>query len=111
HRKAQQALEQIVAQAAQHAFADPALADVQVIFEPAVDQDEDEKNAAQQHQVRDLSELEPEEFLGKIFAADRVVDDHLGQFEGVIQKRERQQRDDDQVNLLEIGRASCRERL
>jgi hypothetical protein len=100
HRKAQQALKQIVAQPAQHALADPALADVQVIFEPAVDQDEDEKDAAQQDEIGNLSELDPDDFLREFFAADRLVDDHLRQFERVVQKWERQQCDDDQVNLL-----------
>ena len=100
HRKAQQALEQIVAQAAQHALADPALADVQVVFERAIDQDEDEKDAAQQHEIGDLAELDPKDLLREFLAADRLVDDHLGQFERVVQKRERQQRDDDQINLF-----------
>src|SRR5437763_2632372 len=100
HRKAKQALKQIVAQAAQHALADPAFADVQVIFEPAVDQHEDEKDAAQQHEIGDPMEFDAEDLPREVLAADRLVDDHLRQFERVVQKRERQQRDNDEVNLF-----------
>ena len=88
HRKAQQALEQIVAQAAQHALADPALADVQVIFEPAVDHHEDQKPPAEHGEIGDLAEFEAEKFAREMFAPDRLVDDHLRQLERVIEKRE-----------------------
>ena len=100
HRKPQQALEKIVAQAAQHALPDPALAHVEVILEPAVDQDKDEKDQAQQHEVGEAVELDAEDRPREVLAGNRLVDNDLWQFERVVQKRKRQQRDDDEVDLF-----------
>src|SRR5437868_4675018 len=100
HRKPQQALVKTETRAAQHALADPARAHVEVILEPAVDQNEDEKDQAQQHEAGDAVELDAEDRPGKVLAGNRLVDDDLWQFERIIQKWERQQRDDDEVDLF-----------
>ena len=100
HRKAQHALKEFVAQPAQHAFADPALPDVQVIFEGSVDQHQGKKDGAQHDQVLDLVELEAEERERERLAADRLVDDLLRQVERVIEERKRQQGDDDEIDLF-----------
>jgi hypothetical protein len=76
------------------------LAHVQVILEPAIDQDEDEKDEAQQHEIGDAAELDPEDRPWEVLPGDRLVDDDLWQFERIVQKRERQQRYDDEIDLL-----------
>src|SRR2546430_3281931 len=48
----------------------------------------------------DLAEFEAEEFARKMLAGDRLVDDHLGQLERIIEERKGQQGDDDEVDLL-----------
>ena len=55
-RETQHAREQLVAQPAQHALADDPLIDVDDVLEAAVDQHEDQEQAAQQEQILDLAE-------------------------------------------------------
>ena len=99
-RKAQHALVELVAQAAQHALAELPLFDVDVQLEPAVDQDQRQKNRAQHQQIGDLIELQPEIRLREMLAGDRAVDDLLGQIERLVKKREREQGHDDDIDLL-----------
>ena len=99
-REAQQALEQLVAQAAQHAFAQLPLFDVDMQLEPAVDQDQRQKNPAKHQQIRDLLELEPQKMLREMLAGYRPIDDDLGQIKRIVKKREREQGHDDDIDLL-----------
>jgi hypothetical protein len=71
-----------------------------MIFEPAVDHHEGEKHPAELGEIGDLAEFEAEKFAREMFAPDRLVDDHLRQLERVIEKREGQESDDDEIDLL-----------
>ena len=104
-REAQHAAVEHVAQPSQHALAEPALGDVDVVFERAVDQHDHQEAQAHQDQVRDLFELDAEEFLRKIrnLAADRIVDDALHQVGLQVDEREGGACDRQQKELLRLA--------
>src|SRR5262249_3193785 len=100
-REAQQPLIQRIAEAAQHPLAEPALVGVDEIFEAAVDQDQRDEHAAQDQQVGNTVEFQPQQVLWKrrIFL-DRLIDDRLRQIERVVKEWERNQAQQQQENLL-----------
>ena len=57
--KAQDTMEQVVAQPTQHALADHTAIDVQEVLEPAVDEHQRQKDCAQREQVFQLFQLKP----------------------------------------------------
>ena len=99
-RKPQHALVELVAQPAQHALPDLPLFDVDVELEPAVYQKQRKKHAAKREQIGNLIEFHAEKSLRKFLAGNSMVDDHLRQIKGVIEKRERNQSDNDEINLV-----------
>ena len=74
-RKAQRLAEQLVAQAAQHPLAELPLVDVDEILESAVRSHQQQKYAAENHQVLNLIKLDTVNGLRKIRRGDRLVDD------------------------------------
>ncbi len=82
--------------------ADHAGVDVDDVFEGAVDQDEDEENAAERHEITELIEIEAEN-RAAIGLAQGVVDDLLGQVERGVEERERQHRHREDDELLTPG--------
>src|SRR5205807_3448927 len=85
--KPQQPQVKRIAEAPQHPLAELPLERVDEVFEPAVDQNQREEYPAQKHQIRNLIEFEPEDFLRKMLAADGVVDDFFGQLQRIIEER------------------------
>src|SRR5262249_30676111 len=102
-RKAQYPVDQLEADAPQHALAEPALIGVDVELEEAVEDDQPEEDQAQRHQHLQAVELKPLEYLHMAYeweiigdmheglrgafaleslALDRAVDDLLRQIEG-----------------------------
>ena len=85
----QDAVDQLEAQAAQHAFRDHAPVDVDVKFEAAVDENHDEEYAAQRHQEGSLLEFDAKITLRETaLSSYRLVDDDFRNLEGEIEKRE-----------------------
>src|SRR5512144_1617745 len=84
--KTQCVAEQLVAQAPQHPLAEPPFVDVDVVFESAVGADQQQKYAAQNHQVLNLIELDIVNDLRKVRSGDGLVDNDLRQFEGCIEE-------------------------
>ena len=97
-RKAHDARIELVAKPPQHALADHALVDVDDVFEGAIDQDENEKDAAKREQVVDLIQLDAED-RSPCAVGHGVVDDDLRQIEAGVEKRERDdgQREDGEL--------------
>ena len=85
--KAQRVAEQLVAQAPQHPLAEPPFVDVDEVFESAVGADQQQKYAAQNHQVLNLIELDTVNDLRKVRSGDGLVDNDLRQFQGCIEER------------------------
>ena len=112
-REAQHARQQLRAQQAQQALAEPALVDVDRVFEAAVDQDRQQEQAGQEGEVLELrvaAEVDAAEGDGarKIgrLAAERLVDDLLGQVERGVVDRQRgggQQQQHDLLRQAEAG--------
>ena len=86
HGEPQDAGHQLVAQPAQQPLAELALERIDVLLEPAVDQDRDQEQQAEPEQVAELLDLEPAEVRdvhgeGDALALDALVHDVLGQVE------------------------------
>src|SRR6185503_8586824 len=86
-REPQHQLVQVVAQPAHRALADDARVDVDPVLEAAVERDQREQQQRQPHQVRYLRHREPEELRRNVLAADRAVDDALGNLEIQVDER------------------------
>ena len=83
-------LEQHVSQAAQHPLARHADLDIHQPFQPVDGDDQEQVKAAQQQQIGDLLELQPDIFLGEVGTRDCLVDDDFGDFQtGVDQRKGR----------------------
>ncbi len=81
--------EQLETQAPQHALAQPPAEDIDVVFEPAVEEYEAQKGEAQGQQERNLLEREPGYLAREVLPADGLVDDDLGEFESGVEDRKR----------------------
>ncbi len=127
-REAQDTVDQLVAQLTEHALAEPALVEVDVIFEEAVDDDQEQEGGRQHDQRPDTIEVEPvhefdetvrldgtghrnldlEIMLGRrrlleALGLDRPVDDIFGQIEHQEVERHRGQDDEQDPDLLLPG--------
>ncbi len=99
-RETQQPMIELVAEAPQHPLAELPLQGVDVIFERPVDKHQHQKYRGQHQADRGSVELEAEQRLREMMAADRAVDDRLRQFERIIKKRKRDQGQHQQPQLL-----------
>lgn len=102
-REAQDRVVELVAQPAQHALAEPALQHVDVELEPAVHQDEEQEDDAQEAQqpepvAVEYVQLEAEEGgrtqMVAVLRVQHLVDDLLRHVERGVVERQRGQRDD-----------------
>ena len=106
-RKAQDVVEQGIAQPPQHALAHPALHGVDLELEPADGDDQREKRGRQGEKVGNALEIEAEEVLdrvrrGEAHALDRLVDDGLRQVERQVvhhHRRDHQRHDQELIAL------------
>ena len=106
-REAQHPAQKLAAQQAQQALAEPALVDVDGVFEGAVDQHGEQEQTAQEGEELELriaAEMEAAEAdrarkIGRL-AAERLVDDLLGQIERGVVDRERSRGQRQQQDLL-----------
>ena len=115
-RKAQDVVEEGVAQPAQHALAHPALHRVDLELEPAVEHDQAEEQARQREEIRDALEVQAEEALHRVgareaHALDRLVDDGLRQVERQVVDHHRRdhQRHDQQLIALAVSNDEAEE--
>ena len=131
-REAQQRVDELVAHAAQHPLAEPALEGGDVELEVAVHQNEEQEQRAEVDQHRDAAELEPVEKHhlaaaeqprladrrrsaspsrcpsgSKSPALDRAVYDRLRQVEGEKVEGQRHHHDDQKPNLVAPGMPPC----
>ncbi len=127
-RKAQDPVDEFVPELAEHALAQPALVEVDVIFEQAVDDHQQQEERAQDHQRPDAIEIEPVQELdeaivldggrdrnpdlevmlgrGSLFEAlrlDRPIHDVLGQVQHGEVEGHRRQNDQQDPDLLLSG--------
>ena len=128
HGKAQQSVDKLEAQLAQHALAQPALVGVDVELEQAVDDHQEQEDQGKRHQGVEALQVDTREnlnaaarqepgghidgdaeiMLGRVLrreppALDGAVDDQLGQVERQEVGRHRRQHDEQDVNLHRLG--------
>ena len=75
-----------VSEPAEHPLAELPLEHVDPVLEPAIDENEHKKDAAQQHEILDLAEFHTEKGFRKFFSADRFVDDGFRKIERGIEE-------------------------
>ncbi len=102
-RKTQNPFKQGIAQPAQKPFGHHADIDVDEIFEPAIDEDQREKDPRQGEQIFDLVQFDAKNIIRFASATDCLVDDQLWQIQRVIQKWKGDHRDQSQDNLLQAA--------
>ena len=98
-REAEHMVVELIADAAQHPLGDDPGIDVQDVLQEPADQDQRQEHAAEHEEVVQLVQPVAQHLMGAAVPTERPVDDRLGQDEREVERRERQQRQaqDDQL--------------